>query len=123
MYDRILVGTDGSATAGKAVDRAVELARTTSASLTVLSAGRRARAAEIVEREAERLAGSGVPIDTRVVEGDAVSALIDVAGEGYDVLVVGNKGMTGLSRFFHLGSVPNKLSHHLPCTMLIAKTS
>lgn len=42
---------------------------------------------------------------------------------GFDVLVVGNKGMTGLTRFFHLGSVPNKLSHHLPCTMLIVKTS
>ena len=41
---------------------------------------------------------------------------------GYDLLVVGNKGMTGASRFF-LGSVPNKVSHHAPTALLIVRTT
>ncbi|MCI0347231.1 MAG: universal stress protein [Chloroflexi bacterium] len=31
--------------------------------------------------------------------------------------------MTGISRFLTLGSVPNKVSHHLPCSLLIVKTT
>jgi nucleotide-binding universal stress UspA family protein len=42
---------------------------------------------------------------------------------GYDLLVVGNRGMTGVTRFLRLGSVPNKVSHHLPCSLLIVKTT
>jgi nucleotide-binding universal stress UspA family protein len=124
MYQKILVGTDGSRTAAKAVDRAVELASTTGASLTILSAGPADRAGAVVRDEKDRHASSGVTIDTKVVEGDAVSALIETAELlDYDLLVMGNKGMTGVSRFFRLGSVPNKISHHLPCTLLIVKTT
>jgi nucleotide-binding universal stress UspA family protein len=124
MYRKILVGSDGSKTAAKAVERAVELAGTTGATLTILSAGPSDRAGAVVRDEKERHAGSGVTIDTKVVEGDAVSALIETAETlGYDLLVMGNKGMTGVSRFFRLGSVPNKVSHHLPCTLLIVKTT
>lgn len=64
------MGTDGSETATRAVDRAVELARTSDASLTVLSVGK--LGPRVVAAEAERLADSGVAIDTRAVEGDAV---------------------------------------------------
>lgn len=124
MYRNILVGTDGSATAAKAVDRAVELAAGSGARLTILAAARPARGEAIVAAEAERHAGRGVTLDTRVVDRDPVSALIDTAEEGgYDLLVTGNKGMTGLTRFFQLGSVPNKVSHHLPCNLLIVKTT
>jgi nucleotide-binding universal stress UspA family protein len=120
MYTSILVGTDGSATAARAVDRAVDVARATGAGLTLLTAGRSARA--VVEREASRIAGSGVEVTTRVSEVDAATALVDAAQEGgYDLLVVGNKGMVGPRRL--LGSVPNKVSHHLPCTLLIVRTT
>ena len=55
--------------------------------------------------------------------GDAADAILDVAEEqGSDLIVVGNKGMTGATRFL-LGSVPNKVSHHAPCSVLIVRTS
>jgi nucleotide-binding universal stress UspA family protein len=41
---------------------------------------------------------------------------------GADLLVVGNKGMTGAKRFL-LGSVPNKISHHAPCSVYIVRTT
>lgn len=124
MYERILVGTDGSKTAAKAVDRAVAVATAAAASLTILTAARPDRGTKVVEAEAARHAGAGIVIDTKVVDKDPVSALIEEARDGgFDLLVMGNKGMTGVTRFFHLGSVPNKVSHHLPCSLLIVKTT
>jgi nucleotide-binding universal stress UspA family protein len=123
VYKRILVGTDGSTTAAKAVDRAVELAKVSGASLTILTAGIGEQAKEIVDKEAARHADSGVKIETRVDDRDASTALVEVGDEGdYDLLVVGNKGMTGASRFF-LGSVPNKVSHHVQRSLLIVRTT
>jgi nucleotide-binding universal stress UspA family protein len=124
MYGKVLVGTDGSATAAKAVDRAVEVAKAAGASLTVLSAGHPDQARAIAEREAARHEGSGVAIDTAVVDDDASAALVGTAASGgYDLLVVGNRGMTGVTRFLRLGSVPNSVTHHLPCSLLIVKTT
>jgi len=124
MYKRILVGTDGSSTAAKAVDRAVGVAQAAGASLTIFSAARSDKGERVVSAEAARHAGAGVAIDTKVVDGEPVSSLIDAAREGgYDLLVMGNRGMTGVARFLRLGSVPNKVSHHLPCSLLIVKTT
>lgn len=124
MYQRILVGTDGSKTAAKAVDRAVQVAGTTGASLTILTAGRPDSGTRVVDAEAARHADAGVSIDTKVVDKDPVRAIIDEATAGqYDLVVMGNKGMRGVRRFFHLGSVPNKVSHHLPCSLLIVRTT
>jgi nucleotide-binding universal stress UspA family protein len=123
VYRRILVGTDGSATAAKAVDRAVEVARAAGASLTVLSAGGPAKAEAVVRAESLRLADAGIDLDTVVVDDDPVAALVDAAADGYDLLVVGNRGMTGVARFLRLGSVPAKVTHHLPCSLLIVKTT
>ena len=50
-------------------------------------------------------------------------AILDVAEErDADLIIVGNKGMTGAKRFL-LGSVPNKVSHHAPCSVLIIRTT
>jgi len=123
VYKKILVGTDGSVTAALAVDRAVELAKVSGATLTILTAGRGDAAKEVADKEAARHVKTGVSIDTRVDERDAATALVEVADEGdYDLLVVGNKGMTGASRFF-LGSVPNKVSHHINRSLLIVRTT
>ena len=123
MYERILVGTDGSKTAAKAVDRAVEVAAEAGARLVIFSAGSRDKGEAVVVAEQQRHAGSGVDIDVKVADTDPVSGLIQEATEGhYDLLVMGNKGMTGLSRFF-TASVPNKVSHRLPCSLLIVKTT
>jgi nucleotide-binding universal stress UspA family protein len=55
--------------------------------------------------------------------GDAADAILDVAEEQRcDLIVVGNRGMTGAKRFL-LGSVPNKVSHHAPCSVLIVRTT
>lgn len=123
LYQRILVGTDGSPTAAAAVDRAVELAKAVGASVTLLTAGHGDAAREIVQADAARHADSGVAIDTRVDHRDPASALLEVADEGdYDLVVVGNKGMAGAGRFL-LGSVPNKVSHHVDRHLLIVHTT
>jgi len=124
MYRKILVGTDGSSTAAKAVDRAIDVARAAGASLTIFSAARTAKGQSVVSAEADRHADAGVEIDTKVVDAEPVGALIDEARDGgYDLVVMGNRGMTGVTRFLRLGSVPSKVSHHLPCSLLIVKTT
>lgn len=123
MYQRILVGTDGSPTAAVAVNRAVDVAAATGASLTILSVGDEGRALEVARAEAARHASRGVAITPHALAGDPATVLCDTAEAGdFDLLVVGNKGMTGASRFF-LGSVPNKVSHHVPCALLIVHTT
>jgi nucleotide-binding universal stress UspA family protein len=126
MYRKILVAADGSKTAATAVDRAVEVARATGASVTILSVGQPERALRTAQAEAERVAGAAgvdLAIQTKVDDGDPTQVILDEAGAGgYDLLVVGNKGMTGASRFL-LGSVPNKISHHAPCAVLIVRTT
>lgn len=117
------MGTDGSRTAARAVDRAVELAAATGAKLTVLTAGAEAKALLTAEAEVARHRDSGVTIDAMAVDGDPAAVLLDEAERGrYDLLVMGNKGMTGVSRFL-MGSVPNKVSHHATSTILIVHTT
>jgi nucleotide-binding universal stress UspA family protein len=142
----IVVGTDGSATAGKAVDKAAELAAalgvplhvvmsyklvTSSASLAaaggvsvdpvVANEGVSSHAESVVARAADGLREAGITVTTRVCAGEAADSLITVAGEvGAQMIVVGNKGMLGARRV--LGSVPNRVSHHSPCCVLIVQT-
>ena len=89
------------------IARAVEIAAASGASLTILSAGRPDKARAVAEGEAARHAGSGVQVDTRAVEGDPVDALVATAADGgYDLLVVGNRGMTGVTRFLRNIALP-----------------
>jgi nucleotide-binding universal stress UspA family protein len=147
MFRSIVVGTDGSDTAGKAVEEAIDLAKTVGAAVYVVSAyepvpqGRlREEARQVPEdvqwminpREdvdatlaeaADRVRDAGLEAETFAREGDPADAILDVAEErGADLIVVGNKGMTGARRFL-LGSVPNKVSHHAPCSVLIVRTT
>jgi nucleotide-binding universal stress UspA family protein len=147
MFQTIVVGTDGSETAGKAVEEAIDLAARVGASLDVVSAYEPVSAQRLREearqvpddlqwminpredvdatlREAaEQVQAAGVDVQTFAREGDPADAILDVAEErGADLIVVGNKGMTGAKRFL-LGSVPNKVSHHAPCSVLIIRTT
>jgi nucleotide-binding universal stress UspA family protein len=147
MFSQIVVGTDGSETAGKAVLQATELARQVGASVSLVSAyepvsGNRLREEKrevpkdmewmvnpredveaTLKEAAENVGGAGVKVDTFAREGDPADAILDVAEEtSADLIVVGNKGMTGTKRFL-LGSVPNKVSHHAPCSVLIIRTT
>ena len=134
----IVVGTDGSERAERAVDRAGEIAKSLDLKVHVVSAysessepllgasgheekEKRTRARHYVDRAQRRLARIGVESETHVWPGEPADALARVADEqGAQMIVLGNRGMTGARRV--LGSVPNRISHHAPCDVLIVKT-
>jgi nucleotide-binding universal stress UspA family protein len=147
MFGRIVVGTDGSETASEAVRQATELAKTTGAVLHVVSAyepvprdrlreetadlpgdvahsvGPREDVNQVLDGASKHAKEAGVQLQAHPREGEPADALLDVAEEvDADVIVVGNKGMTGAKRFL-LGSVPNKVSHHAPCGVWIVRTT
>jgi nucleotide-binding universal stress UspA family protein len=66
---------------------------------------------------------AGVSVNTHARQGGPADVILHVAEEqNADLVIVGNKGMSGAKRFL-LGSVPNKVSHHAPCSVLIVRTS
>jgi nucleotide-binding universal stress UspA family protein len=118
VFRTIVVGTDGSETAQTAVDAAVELARLSGASLELVSASEAA-----LDAAGARAGAAGVTAQLHAREGDAADAILDVAEElGADLIVVGNKGVAGAERFL-LGSVPDRVTHHAPCAVMIPRTS
>jgi nucleotide-binding universal stress UspA family protein len=144
MVQTVAVGTDGSGTASKAVDFAIDLAARYDAKIVFISAytpvsearlKREARdtpeelqwtinPAEDVDatlRECEERAEErGVRWASEARQGDAAKVLVELAASnGADVLVIGNKGMDRKV----LGSVPNSVSHNAPCSVLIVKTT
>jgi nucleotide-binding universal stress UspA family protein len=143
MFRTIVVGTDGSDTADRAVNRAAELAALTGADLHLVSAYRQApvrvgdgsvaeaadwsvggdfKADAALQRTIARLRGKGISIDEHAPKGDAADAIVAVAvRENADLIVLGSKGMHGKGRL--LGSVPNKVSHQAPCDLLIVHTA
>lgn len=122
MIRKVLVGTDGSKTAAVAVERAVEVAASAGATLTILSVGPHGE--RIAKDAADLHEGSGIEISALGRDGDPASVLVEVAEEGgYDLLVTGNKGLTGLRRLAPVGRVPAKVAHHLPCSFLVVKTT
>jgi nucleotide-binding universal stress UspA family protein len=81
----------------------------------------RAYAESVVARAADRLEPMGVKVSRHVFAGDACEALMTIAEDaGAQMIVVGNKGMTGARRV--LGSIPNRVSHHARCSVLIVQT-
>jgi nucleotide-binding universal stress UspA family protein len=147
MFRSIVVGTDGSDTASQAVRQAVDLATSLGAKLELVSAyepvpAQRLREERLqmpddlqwavnprsdvdatLEAAADIARKAGVEVNVYARQGDPADAILDVAEErDADLIVVGNKGMTGAKRFL-LGSVPNKVSHHAPCSVLIIRTT
>jgi nucleotide-binding universal stress UspA family protein len=147
VFTRIVVGTDGSETATEAVRQAVDLAKLSGAELNIVSAyapvpkrrvegerqdappdvqyeiGPREDVNLLLEAAAAIAKKEGVEVQTHPVEGEPSDAILTVAEKGdADLIVVGNKGMTGARRFF-LGSVPNNVSHHAPCSVIIVRTT
>ncbi len=144
MFQRIVVGTDGSDTATAALRGAAKLAAQSSAELHIVSgyhpksglrvtgkgsglepwmvsstdavAGILRDAADVARREK-------IEVTTHHEEGDPGKALVTIAKKvEADLVVVGNRGMTGVKRFV-LGSVPNDVAHKAPCAVLILKTT
>jgi nucleotide-binding universal stress UspA family protein len=147
VFKRIVVGTDGSETAAEAVRQAIDLAKLTGGTLSLVSAyspvsGRRVKAEQseapadvqyeigpredvnfVLDAAAAEAKKEGIEVQTHPVEGDPADAILNVAEETKaDLIVVGNKGMTGARRYL-LGSVPNNVSHHATCSVIIVRTT
>jgi nucleotide-binding universal stress UspA family protein len=147
LFTRIVVGTDGSDTAAEAVRQAIDLAKLSGAQLSIVSAyapvsprqvqGEKLNAPADVQHEigpredvnlvldaaAADARKEGIEVQTHPVEADPADAILNVAEQiNADLIVVGNKGMTGARRYL-LGSVPNNVSHHAPCSVIIVRTT
>ena len=152
MYADIVVGTDFSETAEKAVEQAATIAKAFGATLHIVTAFKPALVGSIAGSSLEAMAygaatalgeveshiadevesrlnaiekryvEDGLDVRTHGLAAEPADALIDVCeGCGADLIVVGNRGMASARRFV-LGSVPNKISHHAPCSVLIVHT-
>jgi nucleotide-binding universal stress UspA family protein len=140
MVSTVAVGVDGSATAGQAVEMAVEMARRFEAELVLLTVYKHpdghgggngdeetdwatnpvARQREVVARTESRLREQGIRCRTLADKGAPAEVLVRLAEEcGADILVVGNKGMQRRV----LGSVPNAVTHKADCSVLVVKTT
>jgi nucleotide-binding universal stress UspA family protein len=146
-YRTVLVGTDGSESSYRAVDKAAQVAADSGATLLVVCAyhpmgdKQRERAAEELGEDSyqvvgshpaedvlrdaadrARAAGAG-DVQTAAQEGDPVDVLTSAAGDrGVDLIVVGNRGLNSLSARL-LGSVPANVSHQARCDVLIVHTT
>jgi nucleotide-binding universal stress UspA family protein len=143
MSESIVVGTDGSDTAKRAVEEAVRLAKALGAEVHVVSAYEPLRGTRIVgapegaakvwaplpdalveatvAEAAAAVRFAGVQVSTHVVRGDPADALLKVAAEvGASLIVIGSQGMHGAKRV--LGSVPNTVSHKARCNLMIVST-
>ncbi len=143
MFKKIVVGADASATASEAVGAALNLAKICGAELHIVTAYnpdktrtaqekglpeefRYSRNTHPVDELLEHLAALGRAASVEPIlhaaAGEPAEALTSIAAqEGADLIVVGNKGMKGVRRA--LGSVPNDVAHHAPCSVLIVDTT
>ena len=144
VYDRVVVGSDGTPTSLYAVDRAAEVAQAAQARLIVVTAYREgttapsAAVAEGVHRDlygqdvAREALGKSVTgltkeraryIEQRLVEGDPAQALLDAVGNNpANLIVVGNRGL-GAQGGALLGSVPAAVVRNAVCDVLVVQTS
>jgi nucleotide-binding universal stress UspA family protein len=147
MYKVLVVGTDGSETADRAVEAAAEIARSWGSELHIVTATRAPRtsaalasttgaplvdsgvgaalleeAAKNIGEEALQKHANGLAAEAHAAQGNADDVILATAAEvGADLIVVGNKGMRGARRY--LGSVPNSIAHGAQCAVLIVKTN
>lgn len=142
-----MVGTDGSESSFRAVDRAAAVAASTGARLVLACAYYPAdrkdvdAAQDVLRDEAYQVVGSapadsslGLAADraraagaTDVTPVAAVGAPVEtllrvVADHGADLLVVGNRGLNSLAGRI-LGSVPSDAARRAPCDVLIVHTT
>jgi len=127
---KILVAVDGSETAEKALEYAVQLAKKHKAKVTLLNVGESkifGLKPEVARKIGESILSDaaaktkGFKLNTRLEFGNAAETIIEIAEkENYDLIVVGSRGLSSVKRFF-LGSVSDDVSHHAKCSVLIAR--
>ena len=135
---RVMVATDRTETAERAVRWAAAMAERYEAELYLVQvvmprnpaateggqaeATRAAAAAKELAEHAHGLAGSRGHARV-VMDDDPARAIVTAAEEaGVDTLVVGNAGMAGRKEFL-LGNVPNRISHNARCNVIIVNTT
>ena len=138
--DAIVLGTDGSPGAEAAVQKVIELAGGSGATVHLVCAfpapsaleriGMTARqeptdlrgvAYDVLARDERRLVDAGFNVEKYAIEGEPAHAIVDVAtDQGAGLIAVGARGTTGVRRFM-LGGVASKLSHHAPTSLLIVR--
>ena len=125
--DRILVATDRSDSADRAVEWAADMATRYDSELLLLqvlgdaSEDAFGEALSALARLSEGLPAPRTRVQI-VVDPDPARAIVEAAEQdGTDVLVVGSIGMSGRKEFL-LGNVPNRVSHNAPCTVVIVNT-
>ena len=138
---RIVVGTDLSQRSSGAVSLAAEMAEAMGATVHLVTACPQQAVGmgpemmvvpdhgELLDSTrtdldsaAADLRKRGLDVEVHVSVGEASDALCRVAETvEADLIIVGNKRMSGASRL--LGSVPNRVAHKAPCSVLIARTA
>jgi nucleotide-binding universal stress UspA family protein len=143
---KIVVGTDGSVTAERAVVKATALAKAVGAELIIVSAfnnrgpvgvasagiamdagwtvAAQSAAETTAQEAADKARAAGVTtVSHRAAAGEPSEVLVHITEEEHaDLLVVGSKGMQSTARFL-LGPIANKVSRKVHCDLLIVETS
>ncbi|MFT5223329.1 MAG: nucleotide-binding universal stress UspA family protein [Glaciecola sp.] len=120
-WQTVALGTDGSPTAIEACRGGLALAVALGATVTLLTAAAEQDAGEdALTRTAIALGRDDLDGRVVITEGDPGAAVAE-AGADYDMLVMGNKGMSGIRRL--LGSVPNTVTHRVPTDLLLVNTT
>ena len=124
---RVLVATDRSETAERAVRFASDMAKRYEAELVLLRVllsddGTLAEAGRELAEHAREVAGDSGRSAVVVAEDPAEAIIAAAVREQADVVVVGSVGMTGRKEFL-LRNVPNRVSHNAPCTVVIVQTN
>jgi ubiquinone biosynthesis protein len=122
---RILVGTDQSATATRAVRWAAEMAERYDAELLVTQTVREGMDTASTRRDLEAYVADVVGPTARLIVrqgADPAKQMVEIAEEeNVDVLVVGSVGMSGRKEFL-LENIPNRVSHLARCTVVVVRT-
>ena len=135
---RVMVGTDRSETATRAVAWAASFAERFGAELHVVQvivpehaadtehgaaeATRARSAADELQVYTTQLAGERGHAHVVIDDDPAMAIVRSSEDHAVDVLIVGNAGMAGRKEFL-LGNVPNRISHNARCTVIIVNTT
>jgi nucleotide-binding universal stress UspA family protein/nitrite reductase/ring-hydroxylating ferredoxin subunit len=121
LYERVLIATDGSATADRAARRGYALAEALGASVTLVFVGHPSTG-ELVTNDTIATFAAAVKTDVELRRGDPADQILRAA-EDVDarLVVVGNKGMSGAKGFL-LGSVPASVCDASTRDVLIVRT-
>ncbi len=126
---RILVGIDGSSNSNKAASFAAKIAKQFDAEVTLLFvvspsdhdmlAGKsttmneenRGFGEQRLKNAESTFTETGVNFDTDIEFGHAAEKILQVSERGYDLVVVGNRGLSAV-RGFLMGSVSSQVAQH-----------